>query len=268
MKNRTKTFVIGDVHGRRAQLRLLVEMLPRDVATDTLVLLGDLIDRGEDAPGVVEDVLGWQREAAQRVIVLRGNHEQMLLDLIDEGSILWLHPAAGGERTFEQYVGKPPLAVIEQDLEAVRAEIVRTVPPEHIEFFRRMPLYYEDVYALYVHAGLENGKHPRDTDEQHLLWVRNTDFFRHYRGKPCVFGHTPTQFLPLFGRLVHHGIYINHSAIGIDTGYTYSSPLSCLELPSFMLYQAFSDGRTLKHQITTFVSEPLRLMRKTIGARS
>ena len=46
------TFVVGDVHGRRSQLRRLLDMLPRDPARDTLVLLGDLIDRGEDVPEV------------------------------------------------------------------------------------------------------------------------------------------------------------------------------------------------------------------------
>ena len=44
------TFVVGDVHGRRAQLRHLLSLLPRDAARDALVLLGDLIDRGEDVP--------------------------------------------------------------------------------------------------------------------------------------------------------------------------------------------------------------------------
>ena len=52
-----KTFVIGDVHGRREQLHRLVGMLPRDPDQDTLVLLGDLVDRGEDVPGTVEEAM-------------------------------------------------------------------------------------------------------------------------------------------------------------------------------------------------------------------
>ncbi|PYT02104.1 MAG: hypothetical protein DMF65_07390, partial [Acidobacteria bacterium] len=58
------TFVVGDVHGRRAQLRSLLKLLPRDAARDTLVLLGDLIDRGEDIPGTVSDVLSLRDDAA------------------------------------------------------------------------------------------------------------------------------------------------------------------------------------------------------------
>src|SRR5919204_4686236 len=98
-----KTFVIGDIHGRRAQLHSLLKMLPRDDFHDTLVFLGDLIDRGPDAPGVVSDVIELQRANPERVIVLRGNHEQMMLDFIDDDSRLWLSHVTGGEQTFQQY---------------------------------------------------------------------------------------------------------------------------------------------------------------------
>ncbi|MBC7911753.1 MAG: hypothetical protein H7Y30_14705, partial [Pyrinomonadaceae bacterium] len=123
-----------------------------------------------------------------------------------------------------------------------------------------------DDYALYVHAGLDRGKHPRETDTHALLWTRDIEFYKHYNGKPCVFGHTPTPFLPLRGRLGRHGIYIFHSAIGIDTGYDIHSPLSCLELPSFTLYQAFADGHTATHHITTLIPEQLRAMQRAGSA--
>ncbi|HEX8151174.1 MAG TPA: metallophosphoesterase, partial [Pyrinomonadaceae bacterium] len=58
------TFVIGDVHGRRAQLKHLLSLLPREAGRDTLVLLGDLIDRGEDIPGTISDVIELQQAAA------------------------------------------------------------------------------------------------------------------------------------------------------------------------------------------------------------
>ena len=93
-----KTFVIGDLHGRRTQLRRLLEMIPRDPARDTVVLVGDLVDRGTEIPGSVEDVLALRHGNAERVVCLRGNHEQMLLDFVDGGNTLWLHAAVGSER--------------------------------------------------------------------------------------------------------------------------------------------------------------------------
>jgi serine/threonine protein phosphatase 1 len=260
-----KTFVIGDVHGRGAQLANLLQMLPRDPAEDTLIFLGDLIDRGFDAPGCVEQVVSLCRANPERAICLRGNHEQMMLDFIDGTADLWLTPVTGGERTFEQYAGRPLAARTDTELDQARKLIADKVPADHINFFRSLPYFYEDEYAFYVHAGLDQGKHPRDSKPQSLLWLRDMEFYKNYRGKPCVFGHTPTAFLPLRGRLGRHGIYISHSAIGIDSGYNHHSPLSCLSLPDFTLYQTFADGREESHHITSFIPETLKAMQKRAG---
>ena len=261
-----KTFVIGDLHGRRTQLRRLLEMIPRDPERDTVVLVGDLVDRGTEIPGAVEEVIALRHQNAERVVCLRGNHEQMLLDFVDEGNTLWLHAAVGSERTIEQYTGERARVRSERDLHELRRRFTASLPPAHLDFFRTLPLFYEDDYALYVHAGLPGGSHPRDTPAQHLLWSRDGDFFRNYTGKPCVFGHTPAPLLPLRGRLGRHGIYISHSAIGIDSGYINSSPLSCLQLPDCMLYQAFADGHTATHHLTAFMPEPLRAMQRKVAA--
>jgi serine/threonine protein phosphatase 1 len=257
------TFVIGDVHGRRAQLRQLISMLPRRPERDRLVLLGDLLDRGEDVPGTVADCLALtRRTAGGQVVVLRGNHEQMLLDFLDQGAPLWLHPAVGGQHTFEQYTGCALTEELRAWWEEARRKVRDAMPAEHVEFLRTLPLFDEDEHAFYVHAGLDGEKHPRDTDARFLLFARNPDFYRHYYGKPCVFGHTPTPLLPFLGRVGRHGIYISHSAIGIDTGYDPTCPLSCLQLPEFNLYQTFADGRAASFHMTTLIPEPFRTFQR------
>jgi serine/threonine protein phosphatase 1 len=260
-----KTFVVGDIHGRCAQLLNLLDMLPRDPEKDTLVFLGDLIDRGADAPGCVAHILKLSRENPERVICLRGNHEQMLMDFLEGRSNLWLTPVVGGERTFEQYTGRRVRVDSEKELEELRVLFERSFPAEHRAFMEEMPFYYEDQFAIYVHAGLDEGKHPRESTPMSLLWMRDMDFYKNYRGKPCVFGHTPTPLLPLRGRLGRHGIYISHSAVGLDTGYNHHSPLSCLSLPDFNLYQTFADGREETYQITSFIPETLREMQRKAG---
>jgi len=257
-----KTFVVGDVHGRCAQLQRLLEIVPRDEAADTVVFLGDLIDRGPDAPGCIAFVMKLQDENPDRVLCLRGNHEQMLLDFMEGSANLWITPVTGGERTFEQYVGRALNITSEQDLDDAGRAIENALPAEHLEFFHTLPFYHEDDYAIYVHAGLEPEKHPKDTPPQSLLWMRDMEFYKNYRGKPCIFGHTPTPLLPLRGRLGRHGVYISHSAIGIDTGYNYQSPLTCLSLPDFALYQTFADGHEETHQITAFIPDTLKAMQK------
>jgi len=260
-----RTFVVGDIHGRCAQLLNLLDMLPRDPQTDTLVFLGDLIDRGADAPGCVDHILKLTRENPERVICLRGNHEQMLMDFLDGHTSIWLTPVTGGERTFEQYTGYPARVQTESDFEEMRHLLEEKLPPEHLQFMQSLPFYYEDEHAIYVHAGLDEGKHPSESSPMSLLWMRDMDFYKNYRGKPCVFGHTPTPLLPLRGRLGRHGIYISHSAVGLDTGYNHQSPLSCISLPDFNLYQTFADGREETHQITSFIPEQLREMQRRAG---
>ena len=260
-----KTFVVGDIHGRCAQLLNLLDMLPRDPKTDTLVFLGDLIDRGADAPGCVEHIMKMTRENPERVICLRGNHEQMLMEFLEGQTTIWLTPVTGGERTFEQYTGQSAWGDPDQDLEDLRIVFEGAFPAEHLEFMRSLPFYYEDDHAIYVHAGLDEGKHPSESSQTSLLWMRDMDFYKNYRGKPCVFGHTPTPLLPLRGRLGRHGIYISHSAVGLDTGYNHQSPLSCLSLPEFNLYQTYADGREETYQITSFIPDALKEMQRRAG---
>jgi serine/threonine protein phosphatase 1 len=257
-----KTFVVGDIHGRCAQLLGVLDMLPREESTDKLVFLGDLIDRGPDVPGCVEYVLNLCSANPENVFCLRGNHEQMLLDFLDEADLIWMETATGGDRTFEQYTESPLRLRTEADFDNARDLIAEKIPANQIAFFRQLPLYHEDEYALYVHAGLENGKHPSESSSHALLWTRDMDFYKSYHGKPCVFGHTPTPFLPLRGRLGRHGIYVFNSAIGIDTGYNLQSPLTCLSLPDFTLYQTFADGRNETHHITSFIPETLKEMQR------
>jgi serine/threonine protein phosphatase 1 len=260
-----KTYVVGDIHGRCAQLLNLLDMLPRDPEADSLIFLGDLIDRGADAPGCVDHIRKMCHENPERVVCLRGNHEEMLMDFLDGISNIWLTPVTGGEKTFEQYTGQPVRVDSEKDLEDLRHVFEESLPHEHLEFFRQTPYYHEDEYAIYVHAGLDQGRHPTESSSTSLLWMRDMDFYKNYRGKPCVFGHTPTPLLPLRGRLGRHGIYISNSAIGLDTGYNQQSPLSCLSLPDFSLYQTYADGREETHQITSFIPEVLKSMQRKAG---
>src|SRR5581483_6198993 len=94
-KSVMRTYVIGDVHGRLSQLKALIGSLDYDPKRDRIIMLGDLIDRGEDSPGVVNYAIELQ-EQSPNFICLRGNHEQMLLDLIEYGDLLWLVPENGG----------------------------------------------------------------------------------------------------------------------------------------------------------------------------
>lgn len=228
------TYVVGDIHGRSKLLDLLIQDVPWDLASDKIVFLGDLIDRGGDAPGVVSRLIELQKHNPN-VVVLRGNHEQMLLDCLDYGDLQWLIPENGGLATLSAYG---------YELESLRDVSDIKIPEEHVEFFRGLPFFHEDEQAIYVHAGLIPGKHPSDTDTDVLVWTRDLDFFKGYDGKLCFFGHTPTAFLPREGRTRRWGIYIHNGCVGIDTSGEDESPLSCVQVESFSVYQSYPSGIT------------------------
>ena len=80
-------YAIGDIHGQLTMLRTLLTKLTeiplkRD---DTVVFLGDYVDRGENCRGVIETLLQWQQRHTTTVF-LRGNHEQLMLDAYGDGS--------------------------------------------------------------------------------------------------------------------------------------------------------------------------------------
>jgi len=228
------TYVIGDIHGRLNLLDQLIADVPWDVKKDKIVFLGDLIDRGPDAPGVVDRVISLASENSN-IIVLRGNHEQMLLDCLDYRDIQWLIPENGGLATITSY------GIDLDKLEDV-SDII--IPEEHVEFLRGLPFYHEDEQAIYVHAGLVPEEHPSETDPDVLMWTRDIDFFKGYEGKICFFGHTPTQYLPRDRRQRRFSIYIHGGCVGIDTSGETDSPLSCIQVETFTLYQAYPAGRT------------------------
>jgi serine/threonine protein phosphatase 1 len=76
-----RTFAIGDVHGSDTALRTLLKSI-QPVAADTLIFLGDLVDRGPGTKQVLDEVLRLQNVCC--VILVQGNHEEMMLRALTE----------------------------------------------------------------------------------------------------------------------------------------------------------------------------------------
>ena len=232
-----RTLVVGDIHGKLSLfLRLLEEMAYRP-GEDRLILIGDLVDRGEHSRGVVDRALELKNQSPNQVVVVRGNHEAMMLAALarpeSEHAELWYYN--GGIETLQSYADE------EGNLD---------VPEEHWDFIASLPTWYEDEHAIYVHAGLAENEagdflHPRETAESpELYWARNRKFFSAYDGKTVVFGHTITGMI--FGE--REKVWMRESVIGVDTGAYLTGTLSAIELPSRRVYSvsetvaAESDG--------------------------
>jgi serine/threonine protein phosphatase 1 len=212
-----KIFAIGDVHGCLEKLKELMDKLVIDNEKDTLVFIGDYIDRGKSGKKVVDYVLHLKSKY-KNVICLLGNHEQMFvqyLDGLDEG----LYLGNGGISNLNSYE-----IFLSDNIE----ERKKKVPSDHLKFFKSLLPYYETDGYIFAHAGIRPGLPLKDQTLEDLLWIRN-EFIESKKDfdKLVIFGHTPL-ISPL----------IEKNKIGIDTGVVYGGKLTCVELPKLKIYQA------------------------------
>src|SRR5256885_15301959 len=107
----TRAYVVGDVHGRLDLLDALLAEIEGDIAAQPprktlLVFLGDLIDRGPSSAQVVERLRTYERSV--RTVFILGNHEEVLLRILDGDTSLiqsWLR--FGGGQGLKGYGARP-----------------------------------------------------------------------------------------------------------------------------------------------------------------
>lgn len=245
-----RTFAIGDIHGEADQLAAVLGKLPSLTADDTLVFLGDYVDRGPRSAEVVQRLRDMPHEVPAKVVCLRGNHEDAWLRVIDRGWDEFVYPPRNGcLATLRSFAGGPvPREGETFDNSEAEALFSGSFFPEQVvAWMRGLPYYYEDTHAIYVHAGLPLGEggflHPsRVSDPLVLLWVRTRGFFETYRGKPVVVGHTVTEDLPQ--ELSSYtpddptDLFAGEAVFGLDTGCGSGGFLSALELPAQNVYES------------------------------
>lgn len=213
-----KIFAIGDIHGCFERLQLLLERIPYRPGIDTIVFLGDFINRGNGVFDVLELVCDLKQKG--NVVTLLGNHEHLVLEYqtsLDTKLIPYLRDS-GIEDTLESY-GQSNLSQM-QDL--------GFMPARHRELLRSLAPYWETESYVFVHAGLDPGLHLEDQPIVLLTGMR--DFYRTEDSrlkKTVVFGHVP--FLTP---------YASPRMIGIDTGAVYGNMLTAVELPDRIFYHA------------------------------
>ncbi|MDQ3032430.1 MAG: serine/threonine protein phosphatase [Myxococcota bacterium] len=246
-----RTFAIGDIHGELDHLRALVAKLPLLDEEDTLVFLGDYLDRGPQSEEVVRVVRAFSRELGCKVVTLRGNHEDAWLRVLERG---WpefvLPPQNGCLATMRSYTGgeHPGAGQLPAKEEVEILFAGAFFPDDVVTWMGSLPWFYEDEHAIYVHAGLleRDGVflHPSETEPKlALLWTRTEELFTKYRGKRVVIGHTKTEYLP--AELDGHtpddptDLWAGECVIAVDTGCGSTGGfLSAIELPSLTVYES------------------------------
>ena len=219
-------YAVGDIHGRLDLLEAILELIEADarasghVERRTLVFLGDYVDRGPDSRGVVDRVIGGLPQGFDTHF-LKGNHEAILLNFLDDAWNLdnWL--LNGGEATMLSYgVDTKRLARLRAPSEAWRQAFAAALPEAHLRFFKSLKLSVSFGDYLFVHAGVKPGVPLAAQTEADLIWIRDP-FLDHASpfDKIVVHGHTPGQ-QPV----------IRSNRIGIDTGAVFTGRLTALRL--------------------------------------
>ncbi len=215
-----RTVAIGDIHGCADALEALLKIVDPE-PTDTIVTLGDMIDRGPDSRGVLEQLLELRQRC--QLVPLLGNHEEMLLTTrIDPESTamlsMWLRN--GGTATLDSYgYGIGPLQL----------------PETHVELIESCLEFYETDTHIFVHANLDPDLPPREQQAYTLHWQPLTERTpeRHVSGKTVVVGHTVQRE----GSILDRG-YLK----GIDTNCYGGGWLTALDAASGQLWQANRNG--------------------------
>ncbi|MBO6624062.1 metallophosphoesterase family protein [Rhodophyticola sp.] len=234
-----RTYAIGDIHGHLDKLELAHELIATDRAacgdeTAPIVHIGDLVDRGPDSAGVLR-YLRARQQADARIVVLKGNHEQMLDDFLtnppgtdDAQANGYLRPGIGGRATLASFGMDPdaPTAELQRDAQA-------NVSPSEHAFITSLPLTFLHGACLFVHAGIRPGLPLEQQDPEDLIWIRK-DFLESTEdhGLLVVHGHTPIE------RVEHHGNRLN-----IDTGAAFGGPLSAIVIEGRAAWLLSPSGR-------------------------
>lgn len=202
-----RTIVIGDIHGCYYELKTLLRNLKDsgkyDRQKDKLIFLGDYIDRGENSRLVVKLVRKMQK-GNKNVIALMGNHEDMLINYINDTDVSWAYN--GAKKTIESYDGF--YKQFEDD----------------INWMKSLPLYHKDKDFVYVHAGLDFKKPLSKQNRKTMLWTREEFIYDTTKyNKKVIYGHTPS-----FGVTGLSKPYSFNSNICIDTGCVFGGALTAL----------------------------------------
>jgi serine/threonine protein phosphatase 1 len=208
-----RLLAIGDIHGCHVALEVLLKQVAVSEG-DTVVVLGDVIDRGPGTRQAIDLLI--RLSASCQLRLVEGNHEEVLFDSFENSKIRddWL--GFGGIETLESYGSE------------------RQISEEHLAFLGSAVDYVETETSVFVHANLEPDRPLPSQTADWLRWVKLSKRERPLpSGKRVICGHTPqANGLP----------WIGNGWVCIDTGAYRGLYLTCLDVTSDLVYQANQSG--------------------------
>jgi len=169
---------IGDIHGCDTALNTMLDTV-QPSENDTVITLGDYVDRGPDSRAVIQTLLDFK--VTHQLIHLMGNHEIQMIRALEAPHHMqrFLDPLCGGQDTLDNYGGT-----------------FENIPEDHWEFITSGKLYHQTDSHIFVHAGLEPSSPVEAQDTETYYYKRFIGVKPHQSGKPYICGHSIQGDLP------------------------------------------------------------------------
>lgn len=219
-------WAVGDIHGRLDLLGPLVEAMISDLTQGAAsgrvaIFLGDYIDRGPDSRGVLRLLANLPTDIGIEWRFLKGNHEDTMLNFLDDPTVGAQWCEYGGDATLRSYGLEPPnLKHKAEGWAHLSAELRHKVTARERAFLESQELSTAVGDYFFAHAGARPGKALDRQAPDDLLWIRRTFLNSEVEFEQIVVhGHTPTA-----------EVHADHRRIGIDTRAYESGILTALRL--------------------------------------
>lgn len=225
-----QVIIVGDVHGCLIELQELLSDCDFDKEQDTLILVGDLVNKGPYSASVVK----YARSLGAYCV--RGNHEEAALSYLLE-----VNPKS------------PPSTY----------DYLPSLDKEDIEWLRELPysIFIPSLNALVIHAGLipgiplelqsfndlctiRNILETRSEEDGSIVWEGTTSiddggdaWASLYTAETAVASGMETAPHIYFGHDAKRRLQFHPLATGLDTGCCYGDTLTAVLLPSKILKQ-------------------------------
>lgn len=179
---------ITDIHGCYNEMIALLEQANYQPGIDQLVVGGDMVDRGPHSAHVLRQLKSLQERYPETVIVLSGNHEDMMGMFLAGHSNMWFSHGKEAIDSFDK-------------------EFNDTEFDEHLGWAISRPFIHQDDEYVYVHAGLIPALPLGEQPRQECLWMPYTQMglrFSDFEAKhilectgnrKVVYGHTPKNYI-------------------------------------------------------------------------
>lgn len=226
-------YVISDIHGC---LEEFIEALTHwNREDETLIVMGDLIDRGPDSFEVVQMLYYLKAMYPEQVVVLKGNHDESftnwLLDTPEEE--LGFYYMKSHEETVRSFYGYELENIVKfnRDTRKQRGQHIRHLYMKELRFLENLPMYHETENCIFVHAGINLKIENWRDDETSMNTIRNAFMYSSTEApKRVFFGHTPTALIR--DEEGCNGIWISEygDKIGIDGGCAFGGQLNAVKI--------------------------------------